>query len=123
MTEQGWPEEVSRFLELAQNWVRQAFPTDGHAHDPDRPTRFSGPECQWCPICQLLAVVSGERPEVSERLAEAGAALGAALRGLLDAATGPARPPDGRVQPIDLDDDGPDDDGPDGDDPAAGLAR
>lgn len=110
MSEGQWPEEVTRFLEVAQHWVRQTFPLDGHAHDPDRPTRYSGPHCQWCPICQLLAVLHGERPDVTERIGEAGAAVATALHSLLDAMSAPARPRDGRVQPIDLDE--PDDDAP-----------
>ena len=57
-----------------QEWTRQTFPAgrDGHG----------GPECEWCPLCQFMAVLRGERPEVTERVAEAGAALASAARGL-----------------------------------------
>src|SRR6266567_789263 len=66
------------------------------------------PECTWCPICQLIAILRGDRPEISEKVAEAGASLVAALRAVLDAAAAsPPRPPDdaaSRVQHINLDD-------------------
>jgi hypothetical protein len=55
-----------------------------------------------------MAVLRGERPEVTERVAEAGAALASAAKALLDAA-GTARPGGSasepqppRVQRIDL---------------------
>jgi hypothetical protein len=91
-------EEAVRLLVTAQEWVRQTFPAgpDGHG----------GPECQWCPLCQFMAVLRGERPEVTERVAEAGTALASAVRALLDATarTGPehGEPPRPRVQRIDL---------------------
>lgn len=73
-------------------------------------------ECQWCPLCQFVAVLRGERPEFTERVAEAGTALLAALRGFVEAAAAtatatsptpgaPHRPPGSsapRVQHIDL---------------------
>jgi hypothetical protein len=59
-----------------QDWARRAFP-----QDPDHPPS----ECQWCPLCQFAAVLRGERPEVTARVAEAGTAVVSALRALLDA--------------------------------------
>ena len=63
------------------------------------------PECEWCPLCQLVAVLRGERPEATEKLRTAGTAVMGALRAVLDAApvtTSPAEPPASRVQRIDL---------------------
>ena len=48
---------------------------------PSRPAAdgHGGPECQWCPLCQFMAVLRGERPELTERVAEAGTALASAV--------------------------------------------
>lgn len=55
------------------------------------------PECTWCPICQFVAVLRGERPDVNEKVA----LVVAALRSMFDQAEGgPAQPQ--RVQHIDL---------------------
>jgi hypothetical protein len=71
---------VSQLQDAAAQWSQQAF-----AESPDGHT---GSDCQWCPLCQFVAVLRGERPEVTERVAEAGVAVLSALRGLLDAAAG-----------------------------------
>ncbi len=64
------------------------------------------PECTWCPLCQLIAVLRGDRPEVSARLAEATQAVSAAVRILLEAVTAVPEPTRARtarnVQHIDL---------------------
>lgn len=92
-------DELMRLAGAAQDWVRETFPAgpDGHM----------GAECQWCPLCQFMSVLRGERPELTERVAETGAALSSALRALLDAAAPRASEPQGdtgnpRVQRIDL---------------------
>lgn len=87
--------------ELAHEWAQRNLADAGEQHPKD---------CQWCPLCQFAAVLRGERPELTARVAEAGAALVTALRALLDAGTeagagldqsDPA-PPRPRVQRIDL---------------------
>jgi hypothetical protein len=105
--------DALRLLGTAQDWARQTFAeVDAQAHADGH----AGPECQWCPLCQFVAVLRGERPELTERVAEAGAALATVLRAALDAATGaaagagagsgqhraPDEPPAPRVQRIDL---------------------
>jgi hypothetical protein len=60
-----------------QDWARRSFPTESD-HSPS--------DCQWCPLCQFVAVLRGERPEVTARVTEAGTAVVSALRALLDAA-------------------------------------
>jgi hypothetical protein len=88
-----------------QDWANRVFPESAQPHRDGT--------CQWCPICQLIAVLRGERPEVSDRLAEAGAAVLGAFRAFVDATAPPGsggdapRPPAdpeaaGRVQHIDL---------------------
>ncbi|MEP6599075.1 MAG: hypothetical protein ABJB98_06445 [Actinomycetota bacterium] len=93
-------EEAVRLLGAVQDWARRTW--------PDEHPATGAPECRWCPICQLLAVLRGHRPEVNERLTQAGTAVVTALQALLDASTGPdADQPDRgrvpRVQHIDLD--------------------
>lgn len=126
MTEPGpLPEEAVRLIGAAQDWWHRTV------GDPATARIATGaPECCWCPLCQLIATVRGERPELLERLAETQAALAAALRALAEAAglagvgsdrpaaarpsteqaePDPPKPPaarrsSSRVQPIPLDD-------------------
>jgi hypothetical protein len=95
--------EALRLVTSVQDWARRSFPEPSEPH---------GSDCQWCPLCQFVAVLRGERPEVTERVAEAGSAVVTALRSLLEAAAGPsgeaggnhrADPPPPRVQHIRLD--------------------
>lgn len=62
----------------------------------------SGPDCRWCPVCQVVHVVRQTSPEVRAHLASAAGSLMQAAAGLM--ATTP--PPAGRgpVEHIDLDD-------------------
>jgi hypothetical protein len=104
--------DALRLIGSAQEWARQTFSdVDAQAHAD----RHSGPECQWCPLCQFVAVLRGERPELTEKVAEAGVALMTVLRSALDAAANasPAgqhradpEPRGPRVQRIDLGGDG-----------------
>jgi hypothetical protein len=94
--------EAVRIFGAVQDWARQTFPAPADGH--------GGPECQWCPLCQFAAVVRGERPEVTERVAEAGTALMSAMKAFVDAAASATpgagkdrpRPGPGNVQRIDL---------------------
>lgn len=96
-------EEAAKLLAGVQEWARRTFPEPEGGHSS---------ECQWCPLCQLMALVRGDRPEVADRLAEAGNAMAAAVRALLESADRPSpRPgpqptpdtgPRPRVQRIDL---------------------
>jgi len=40
--------------------------------------------CQWCPVCSVIAVVRGDRPELGGRLAEQAGALLTTLRAVLE---------------------------------------
>jgi hypothetical protein len=70
-----WIEQGRRLLETLRSGLADAAPTDaaptegGHSSD-----------CRWCPICQVAAVVRGERPEVTAALADVLTATAAALR-------------------------------------------
>ncbi|MGY1643291.1 hypothetical protein ACI782_19470 [Geodermatophilus sp. SYSU D00703] len=76
--------------------LRESTPDGGHPVD-----------CRWCPVCQVAAVVRGERPEVTAALADVLGAAAAALRSFSEAGReatpgdaapppeGPAATPDG----------------------------
>ncbi|GEL25481.1 hypothetical protein PSU4_44350 [Pseudonocardia sulfidoxydans NBRC 16205] len=58
--------------------------------------------CASCPVCALVAVLRGERPELGAQLAEHASGLLAVLRAALDegaGATAPPGPPTGDEQP------------------------
>jgi hypothetical protein len=83
-------EEAVKLLDAVQEWLRRE-PLSEHL-------ATGAPECTWCPICQLVAVLRGERPDVNEKVASVVATLRAILDGV-DARS--AQQP--RVQHIDLD--------------------
>jgi len=83
--------EAVRIFGVVQDWARQTFPAPADGH--------GGPECQWCPLCQFAAVLRGERPEVTDRVAEAGTALMSAMKAFVEAAATAAPSPPGRPKP------------------------
>lgn len=89
MTEAGpLGEEAARLLGAAQDWLHRTV------LDPATARVATGSaECCWCPLCQLIAALRGNRPELTERLSEALGALTelqAALAGLLRGFAEPA---------------------------------
>ena len=96
-------EEALRLVEAAREWAVRTFP------DVDAHLATGSPECRWCPLCRAVAVLRGDRPEVTERLAEVVTAAAAALAAVLDAAGRPAPGPDPepvrRVEQIPVDED------------------
>ena len=109
-------QEVHRLMSAVQDWARHTFPEAAATTAAPAGTHRDGSTClAWCPICQLANILRGEHPEVTERLAEAGAALAGAVKALADAtlprsqpggdSDDPDRPrPTPRVQHIRLDD-------------------
>jgi hypothetical protein len=99
-------EELGKLVTTVQELVRRALPDAAIGH--------GGPECQWCPICQLVNLLRGEHPEITDRIAEAGSAVAAALKAATDAVANSAggdaaarpKPSPSRVQRIDLSDPG-----------------
>jgi hypothetical protein len=61
-------------------------PDDVHEHGIGR-----GPECQWCPVCQLINKVRHTSPETIEQLSTAAAHVLGSVRSLLEAAAEAAR--------------------------------
>jgi hypothetical protein len=96
---------VSSVQDWAQDWAHRGSAEAGERH--------TGSDCKWCPLCQFVAVLRGEHPEVTDRMAEAGTAFAGALRALIEAAAGAtggaqhreaSPPPTSRVQKINLND-------------------
>jgi hypothetical protein len=71
-----WIEQGRRLLETLR---AGAAPADGSAV-PEH-----APDCRWCPVCQVAAVVRGERPDVSAALADVLTATATALRTFAEA--------------------------------------
>ena len=65
-----WIDSARRLVETLRPTPGDAAPA-GEAHSAD---------CRWCPVCQVTAVVRGERPEVTAALAEVLTATATALR-------------------------------------------
>jgi hypothetical protein len=114
----GAAEQVLRLLAGVQEWVRhdlgphlatapQMGPQTGPQMGTAPHSATGAPECRYCPLCAAIAVLRGDRPEVTEKLVEAGGALLAAVRAAFDSVPawpGPAEPATNhRVERIDLD--------------------
>ena len=67
-----WAEQARRLLEA----VKAAAAPDASGEGEEHPAG----ECTWCPHCQLLAVLRGDRPEVTAILNDVLATASAALR-------------------------------------------
>jgi hypothetical protein len=83
-------EEALRLVEAAREWAVRTFP-EVDARSASGAT--GAPECGWCPLCRAVAVLRGDRPEVTERLAEAVTTAAGALAAVLDAVGRPAPTP------------------------------
>ena len=81
-------EEALKLAEALQGWLSNGAAMAGAG---------GSSECRVCPVCQLLRVVQGTRPEVLGHLTEAGAALIAAFQAAMESSermwTGTKRPP------------------------------
>jgi hypothetical protein len=97
-----WIDQAQRLVEA----LRSNLPT---ADAPDTEAAGHSGDCRWCPVCQVAAVVRGERPEVTAALADLLTTAAAALRTVAEAGqqAGPAEPvqesePPAPVQQIDI---------------------
>jgi hypothetical protein len=91
-------DEAAKLLATVQEWARRTFGEGENAH-----LATGGPACEWCPLCQLVSVLRGARPEATEKIVAAGSAVLTALRAVLDHPA-PTAQPQPRVQRIDLGD-------------------
>jgi hypothetical protein len=89
----GAAAEAARLLAALQDWVRD---------DVGEHLATGSAQCRYCPLCTAVAVLRGDRPEVTEKLLEAGTAFLAALRAAFEAPPA-GDPPASRVTRIDLD--------------------
>ena len=94
-------EEATRLFAAVESWVRDA--AGGAFSAADAHVATGADECQLCPICRLIALARGTRPEVFEHLVDATGSMLAALRAAVDAheASWASRRPS-RVQHIDI---------------------
>lgn len=67
-------EDAQRLLSAVQDWARRTLP----------PPESDASTCEWCPVCSFVAVLRGDRPDLTERVAEAGAAVVTAVRALFE---------------------------------------
>ena len=87
----------------APDWVEQARrlvtglgQTLGSALNETDAAGAHPADCRWCPVCQVAAVVRGERPEVTNALADVLTAAAAALRTASERASAPS--PEGEAE-------------------------
>ena len=71
-------DEAARLVEAISEWAR------GAVGDVSMPSVGSGPECQVCPICQLLGLLRRTQPETFGHLADAAASMVAAFRTVVE---------------------------------------
>lgn len=76
-------EEAARLFAALEGFVREA--AGGAVAAADAHIATGSAECQICPVCRLLALLRGTRPEVFEHLTDATISLLAALRAAADA--------------------------------------
>jgi hypothetical protein len=87
----GMAEEAARLLDAAQGWARRM------SHDAHLST--DAPACRGCPLCQAIAVLRGDRPEVTAKIAEVAGGLADLVRGLVDTHSVDTHPVD--THPVD----------------------
>ena len=68
---------VEMVIERAAPWL-EGLVSDGHGGG-----EHATADCAWCPLCAVVAVVRGERPEFAARLIEHLGQLVALLRAVL----------------------------------------
>src|SRR3712207_5602315 len=73
-----WIDQAQRLVEALRSNLpsADAAETDAAGHAGD---------CRWCPVCQVAAVVRGERPEVTAALADLLTTAATALRTVAEA--------------------------------------
>lgn len=69
----GPAEEARRLVEALGDWASTKLGT------VDQQISTGAPECQVCPVCQLIAALRGDGPDVVSRLGEAWSAFLAVL--------------------------------------------
>ncbi|MEV0792281.1 hypothetical protein [Kribbella sp. NPDC050459] len=83
-------EEAAKLFAVLQNAAKDAPPADENAAEHEHGHKL-GPDCVWCPVCQLIHRVRNTSPETVEQLSTAAAHVLGSLRSLLEAAADAAR--------------------------------
>jgi len=85
-------EEAAKLFAVLQNAAKDSPPADENAaeHEHEHEHKL-GPDCVWCPVCQLIHRVRNTSPETVEQLSTAAAHVLGSLRSLLEAAADAAR--------------------------------
>ncbi|MDX2970061.1 hypothetical protein PWY87_00825 [Kribbella solani] len=93
-------EEAAKLFAVLQNAASDApaehddSPESSHKPEdrPEDPHEHKlGPDCVWCPVCQLIHKVRNTSPETIEQLSTAAAHVLGSVRSLLEAAADAAR--------------------------------
>ncbi len=71
--------------------AEDAVPEDDGVRADSAHEHKLGPDCQWCPVCQLINKVRNASPETIEQLSTAAAHVLGSVRSLLEAAAEAAR--------------------------------
>lgn len=72
-------DEASKLFEAVQEWAHRAGSGAGEH------IATGSPDCQLCPVCQLIGALRGTRPDVVAHLAAAAGSVLAAVRAAVDA--------------------------------------
>jgi hypothetical protein len=81
-------EEAAKLFAVLQNAGSEAPP---EAEEHEEHEHKLGPDCVWCPVCQLIHRVRNTSPETIEQLSTTAAHVLGSLRSLLEAAADAAR--------------------------------
>jgi hypothetical protein len=85
-------EEAAKLFAVLQHAADTGTPppSDEHEHEHKHEQKL-GPDCVWCPVCQLINKVRNTSPETIEQLSTAAAHVLGSVRSLLEAAAEAAR--------------------------------
>jgi hypothetical protein len=84
-------EEAAKLFAVLQQAATDPGGTT-HAEQPAEAHEHKlGPDCVWCPVCQLINTVRNTSPETIEQLSTAAAHVLGSVRSLLEAAADAAR--------------------------------
>ena len=78
-------------LQRASDTASTAKSAEEHVEPEEKHEHKLGPDCVWCPVCQLIHKVRTTSPETIEQLSAAAAHLLGSVRSLLEAAADAAR--------------------------------
>lgn len=101
--------EAVKLLQALHEWTREGAGSAGRdtssrlLRDLDDHFATGSKDCQYCPLCQIIAVVRTTSPEVKNHLAVAASSLLQAVAGVLAARANDPRSDSGPVERIDLD--------------------